>query len=197
MKTSSALEAQHARALARRRARACGRWSAPSAGRSTCGITVAPMMPTARYSESVPSRCGTRPASGAAARTGPIFSVSYRKPRKMIPSSAGDRELEAAVAARLQLEDRERDDAGHQAGEQQRHAEQQVQARSRRRRTRRGRSTSRSTSACSHRPHVTGRGKCSRHSSGRLRSVAMPILADRYWISIAIRFAASTTHSSR
>ena len=37
-------------------------------------------------------------------------------------------------------------------------------------------------SACTHRPKVTGRGKCSRHSSGRLRPVAMPVLADRYCI---------------
>ena len=53
------------------------------------------------------------------------------------------------------------------------------------------------SSACTQRPHVTGRGKCSRHSSGRLRPVAMPIFADRFWISIAIRFAARMTQSSR
>jgi hypothetical protein len=46
-------------------------------------------------------------------------------------------------------------------------------------------------------PIEAGRGKCSRHSSGRLWPVAMPTLADRYWISIAIRLAARTTHSSR
>ena len=53
------------------------------------------------------------------------------------------------------------------------------------------------SSACTHSPQVTGLGKCSRHSSGRLRPVAMPTLADRFWISIAMRFAASRTHSSR
>ena len=53
------------------------------------------------------------------------------------------------------------------------------------------------SSAWTHSPQVTGRGKWSRHSSGRLRPVAMPILADRFWISIAIRLAASSTHSSR
>ena len=46
-------------------------------------------------------------------------------------------------------------------------------------------------------PIVARRGKCSRHSSGRFLPVAMPTLADRYWISIAIRLAASMTHSSR
>ena len=44
---------------------------------------------------------------------------------------------------------------------------------------------------------ATGRGKCSRQSSGRFWSVAMPTLADRYWISIAFRFAAKTAHISR
>ena len=52
-------------------------------------------------------------------------------------------------------------------------------------------------SACTHRPQVTGRGSASRHSSGRLRPVATPTLADRYCTSIAIRFAAMITHTSR
>ena len=53
------------------------------------------------------------------------------------------------------------------------------------------------SSAWIHSPQATGRGKCSRHSSARLRPVAMPIFADRFWISIAIRLALSRTHSSR
>jgi hypothetical protein len=53
------------------------------------------------------------------------------------------------------------------------------------------------TSACTHRPQVTGRGKPARHSSGRLRPVTTPTLADRYWISIAIRFAPMITHTNR
>jgi len=52
-------------------------------------------------------------------------------------------------------------------------------------------------SACTHIPHVNGRGKCARTTSGRLWSVTTPSFADRYWISIAIRLAASTTHRSR
>jgi hypothetical protein len=51
-------------------------------------------------------------------------------------------------------------------------------------------------SAWAHRPQLTHRGKCVRHSSGRLRSVAIPSLADRYCTSMAMRLAASTTHSS-
>ena len=53
------------------------------------------------------------------------------------------------------------------------------------------------TSAWSQRPIEARRGKFSRQSSGRFLPVAMPSLADWVWISIAIRFAASTTHSSR
>ena len=52
------------------------------------------------------------------------------------------------------------------------------------------------TSACSHRPIVTGRGNCARHTSGRFMPVAMPSFALIVWISIAIRFAARMTHRS-
>ena len=72
-----------------------------------------------------------------------------------------------AVAARLQREDRERDDRGDQAGGERRHAEEQVE------RDRRadelgevGRDRDRSPPAPTG-PSVTGRGKCSRQSSGR------------------------------
>jgi hypothetical protein len=41
------------------------------------------------------------------------------------------------------------------------------------------------------------REKFSRQSSGRFLPVAIPSFADCVWISIAIRFAASTTHRSR
>ena len=43
------------------------------------------------------------------------------------PQQRGDRQLEAAEAVGLQLEDRERDHAGHQPGGEQWHAEEQVQ----------------------------------------------------------------------
>ncbi len=52
-------------------------------------------------------------------------------------------------------------------------------------------------SAWTHRPQVAGRGKCARHSSGRLIPVAMPTFADRYWTSIAMRFATTMTQTSR
>jgi len=53
------------------------------------------------------------------------------------------------------------------------------------------------TSAWTHSAVDVARGKRSRHSSGRFLPVAIPSLADRYWISMAIRLAISTTHSSR
>ncbi len=53
------------------------------------------------------------------------------------------------------------------------------------------------SSACSQRLIEVRREKVSRHSSARLRPVAMPSFADCVWTSIATRFAASTTQSSR
>ena len=53
------------------------------------------------------------------------------------------------------------------------------------------------TSAWIQRPIVTGRGKRSRHTSGRFMPVAMPSFALIDWISIAIRLEARITHSSR
>ena len=53
------------------------------------------------------------------------------------------------------------------------------------------------TSACTQRPIEARREKFSRQSSGRFFPVAIPSFADWVWISIAIRFAATTTQSSR
>ena len=43
---------------------------------------------------------------------------------------------------------------------------------------------------------VARRPSCSRATSGRLRPVAIPSFAESVWISIAIRFAATITHTS-
>ena len=51
-------------------------------------------------------------------------------------------------------------------------------------------------SACTHSPQVTGRGSRSRHSVARSRPVARPSLAVSDWMSIAMRLAATITHSS-
>ena len=52
-------------------------------------------------------------------------------------------------------------------------------------------------SACIQRPIEVRREKRSRQSSARFLPVAIPSFADWVWTSIAIRFAASTTQSSR
>lgn len=52
-------------------------------------------------------------------------------------------------------------------------------------------------SATTHSAHVTGRRNCALIVSGRLRPVAIPSLAESAWISIAIRFDATMTHTSR
>ena len=51
-------------------------------------------------------------------------------------------------------------------------------------------------SAWSQSPTVLRWENCSRHTSGRLRPVAIPSFADSIWISIAIRFEATITHRS-
>ena len=52
------------------------------------------------------------------------------------------------------------------------------------------------SSACTHSPRETGRGRYSRHSSGRSFPVATPVFADRYWTSIAMRLATTMTQTS-
>ena len=52
-------------------------------------------------------------------------------------------------------------------------------------------------SACSQSRNDTRRENRSRQSSGRFRPVAMPSFAESVWISIASRFAATITQTSR
>jgi hypothetical protein len=53
------------------------------------------------------------------------------------------------------------------------------------------------TSACAQYARRTGTEVCSRTTSGRDRPVTRPSFADRYWTSAAIRFAPTSTHTSR
>ena len=113
------------------------------------------------------------------------------------PEEARDGQLEAPVAALLQREDAERDDRGDQPRRERRHAEQQVE---RDRRADELGEVGRDRDDLRLRPtgpRSARRGRCARHSSGRFLPVAMPTLADRYCTSIAIRFAATITHTSR
>ena len=52
------------------------------------------------------------------------------------------------------------------------------------------------SSACTQSPREVRREYWSRQTSGRLRPVAMPSLAESVWISIAIRFEARITQQS-
>ena len=89
-------------------------------------MTVAPRMPTASSTLSVPSKCGISPAANALRVDADLQQV-VQEAEEDDREKAGDRELELAVPAGLQLEDRERDDRGHQAGDERRDAEEQVQ----------------------------------------------------------------------
>ena len=53
------------------------------------------------------------------------------------------------------------------------------------------------SSAWSQRPRLVVREKLSRQASGRFLPVTIPSLAERYWISMAMRFAATSTQTSR
>ena len=83
-------------------------------------------MPTASSTLSVPSKLGTSPAAKSPGST-PTCSRSYMKPRKTMPRKPAIASSKRAVAARLQLEDREGHDRGHQARDERRHAEEQVE----------------------------------------------------------------------
>ncbi len=123
-------------------------------------------------------------------------SVSYRKPSEDHPQQRRDRELEAAVAARLQREDRERDQAGHQPGCEQGHAEQQVQPE---RRADELGHVGRHRHHLGLYPHAPGqRARVVRAEQlGQVVVGDDPELRGQVLDSIAMRFATSTTHSSR
>ena len=109
----------------------------------------------------------------------------------------GDRELEAPVAVALQLEDGERDGAGHEPGRQQRDVEEEVEPE---RRAEELRNVGRHRHQLGLHPQryadparIARRGR----APAGCWPVTMPSFADRYWMSIAMRFAASTTQSRR
>ena len=74
----------------------------------------------------MPSKCGISPDANAP-RIDADQQQVVEEAAEDDQQEAGDRELEAPVAARLQPEDRERDDRGDQAGGERRDAEQQVE----------------------------------------------------------------------
>ena len=113
------------------------------------------------------------------------------------PEQRRDRELERAVAAAAQLEEAEGDEAGHHAGDEERDVEEQVEPE---RRAEELGDVGRHRDELRLHPHSPGHpARVVRRGSSRAGcwSVTIPSFADRYWISIAIRFAASTTQSRR
>ena len=125
MITSSALEAQHAAALAV--------VAAGHAALGQRGVQVDHVRHHGRADDA--DREVERAAAAQAGQEAAQRAVRRRADAQRLiqeageddPEQRGDRQLEAAEAVRLQLEDRERDHAGDQAGGEQRHAEEQVQ----------------------------------------------------------------------
>ena len=74
----------------------------------------------------MPSKCGHHPGGERGAVDSDLQQV-VEEAEQHDPQQAGDRELEAPVAARLQREDPERHHGGHQAGGERWDAEQQVE----------------------------------------------------------------------
>ena len=143
----------------------------------------------------MPSKPGTKPRSTPPA-SGPMCSASYRKPSRITPKrpaiASSKRRWPRVCSPRIAKATTLVISPAANSGTPNRRLSAIAAP------TNSARSVAIAiSSAWTHRPQVTGRGKCSRHSSGRLRPVAMPTLADRYWMSIAIRFAARITHSSR
>ena len=73
----------------------------------TCGITVAPRIPTASRTLSVPSKPGTKPCATSAG-SGSARKTWKAKATTITPMKRGDHRLEPPEAARLQREDDER-----------------------------------------------------------------------------------------
>ena len=153
-------------------------------------------MPTASSTLSVPSKPGTsRPWTTPGRRLG----LQHLEPERDHDHADECRDhcLELSEAPGLQAEDRERGDAGQECGREERQAGEQVDA---------DRGADELGDVGRHRDHLgldpeqerdVRRGKRSRQTSGRFMPVAIPSFALIDWISIAIRFAARTTQSSR
>ena len=152
-------------------------------------------MPVASSSESVPAKPGMKPLAIPAASCG-TSSASTTKPSRITPSIPAITISKRRYPRVCRAEQRERHYRGHQTGGQQRQPEQQVE---------RDRGADELRQVGRHRDDLGLDPQAPWHrprevlaaSSGRLRPVAMPTLADRNWISIAIRFAPRITHSSR
>ena len=85
-------------------------------------------MPAARSTLSEPAKPGVSRPFTACAAVGMRVQDLEHEARDDDAHEHGDDRLQAPHAAQLGAQDRERDDAGEQAGGQERHAEEQVEA---------------------------------------------------------------------
>ena len=161
----------------------------------TCGITVAPRMPVASSRLSGPAKPGTRPAA-----SGPIsigtrstvitnpMTITANSPATARSNGRCPRSCSASSPKATTPVTSPPIGSGSPKSRYSATAPPITSARS---------VAIATHSACTHSPMLTRRGKVSRQTSGRLRPVASPSLADRDWISIAMTLAATITHSSR
>ena len=161
----------------------------------TCGMTVAPTIPTAISSAS-PSNFGEKSWSAITLGSGVTRSSSNAKATTITPTktaiTASRRRKPVACSARIAKAQRTAITAPHPSGIPNSRlspsAAPSTSARS---------VAIAITSAWSQSPKETLRGKLSRQTSARLRPVAIPSFAESVCTTIAIRFAASTAQSSR
>ena len=161
----------------------------------TCGITVAPRMPAASSMLSVPCMRGSRPAAAsdtsgcAVTRLTPNASTITPSSTAMAISNVRKPlERSARMANEAAPTIRPPGSSGTPNSRYSATAPPITSARS---------VAMATSSACAHMTRFSGRGRCSRHSSGRLRPVARPSLAVSVCTSMAARFAATTTQTSR
>jgi hypothetical protein len=138
----------------------------------TCGITVAPMMPTA-ISRASPSKLGEKRSSAMFPGSGVTLSSSKANATTITPTKTAITAPQPSGIPNRRLSPR---------------AAPSTSARS---------VAIAITSAWIHSPKLTGRERLSRHTSARFRPVAIPSFADSVWTSMAMRFAASTAQSRR
>ena len=161
----------------------------------TCGMTVAPTIPTAIRSAS-PSNFGENSWSAITLGSGVTRSSSNAKATTITPTNtaitASRRRKPVAWSARIANAQQTAITAPHPSGIPNSRlspsAAPSTSARS---------VAIAITSAWSQSPNVTLRGKLSRQTSARLRPVAIPSFAESVCTTIAIRFEASTAQSSR
>ena len=154
-------------------------------------------MPTASSTLSVPSKPGTSRPCATPEPDGSARNTWNPKATTITPTNAAITASSLRKPRLWSAEDEERGDAGEERGREERQAREQVDP---------DRGADELGDVGRHRDQLgldpeqerdVRRENRSRHTSGRFIPVAIPSLALIDWISIAIRFATSTTQRSR